>query len=107
MNIARCAAVSLLALGTRCDRTDRTSLAILNRGLETEQAIHVRGHHLEACGSQGTKEWAGLTIDGRRVVAAEVIDEIDGFAKTAHVTGGLGGELSIVTTVQDYDFVER
>jgi pectate lyase len=47
--------------------------------------------------------WAGLTIDGRRVVAARVIDEIDGFAKTAHVTGGLGGELSIVSTVQDYD----
>jgi pectate lyase len=37
------------------------------------------------------------------VVAARVIDEIDGFAKTAHVTGGLGGELSVVSTVQDYD----
>jgi hypothetical protein len=58
LKIIHCAPVILLVLGTGCNRTDRTSLAVLNRGLEAEQAIHTPGRHMEACRSQGMKEWA-------------------------------------------------
>jgi pectate lyase len=48
-------------------------------------------------------QWPGLTLDRGRVVAAELLEEIGGYAREAGVTGGLGGELRIVTSDQDYD----
>jgi pectate lyase len=98
-------AVALVAGGTGCNNSDSTAIGVLNRGLRAaDQAIAIQSGSLAAeCREPGASTWAGLTIDRGRVVAARVLDEIDGFAKTAGTTGGLGGELTVVTTLRDYD----
>jgi pectate lyase len=55
------------------------------------------------CTGAATGTRPGLTVTGGTVTAANMIDEIGGFAKTAGVTGGLGGTLMVVTTLADYD----
>ena len=48
-------------------------------------------------------QWAGLKVENGRVIAADILNEIGGYARDAGVTGGLGGELRVVTSDQDYD----
>jgi len=43
----------------------------------------------------------GLHLDGERVTDADILLEIQGYARVAHTTGGLGGLLRTVTTVAD------
>lgn len=84
---------------------DGASAEILRRGLTAAQpAIEAEAlRRQEVCRSGRPDIWQGLTVVGSKVMGAELIDEIDGFAKEAGTTGGLGGELAVVTSAADYD----
>jgi pectate lyase len=47
--------------------------------------------------------WPGLTVQNGHVIGADMLKEIGGYAREAKVTGGLGGELHVVTSTLDYD----
>ncbi len=74
---------------------------ILDEGLKLAQGL-VSAEAPMAC-TDAPGQWPGLTLEGGRVVAARLLDEIGGYAREAGVTGGLGGVLRIVTSDQDYD----
>ncbi|MDP1964219.1 MAG: hypothetical protein Q8K93_18700 [Reyranella sp.] len=57
----------------------------------------------KSCLPQPEGRWRWLSFDGNRVVEAAILDEIDGFAKTANTSGGLGGPLVIVNDPGDFD----
>src|SRR4051812_26414434 len=46
---------------------------------------------------------AGLLVKDGHVVNAALLGEINGYARVAGVSGGLGGQLQTVTTDADYD----
>ena len=75
--------------------------AILEEGLKLAPGLMASEDPLNC--TVGPGQWPGLTVDGGRVVAAELLGEIGGYAREAGVTGGLGGELRVVTSDQDYD----
>ena len=56
-----------------------------------------------ACAAPSTSNWPGLTLRNGDVTSAAILDEIDGYAKNANTTGGLGGQLVEVTSTADYD----
>lgn len=45
----------------------------------------------------------GLSVVDGKVVAADILSEMTGFARQAGTSGGLGGELYVVTDARDYD----
>ena len=55
------------------------------------------------CAGANAKAWPELTLAEGRVVGADLLREIGGYAGAAHTTGGLGGRLVIVTTPADYN----
>ena len=61
------------------------------------------GRPLLACPDGGAGSRAGLSVRDGRVMAADLIGEIGGYAGVAKTTGGLGGRLLVVTTKADYD----
>jgi len=56
-----------------------------------------------ACNGATAFARPGLTIVNGVVSASETIAEIGGYAGAAGTTGGLGGRLLVVTTMEDYD----
>lgn len=74
---------------------------ILDDGLKLARGL-VAAEAPMSC-SVAPGQWPGLTLVGGKVVAARLLDEIGGYAREAGVTGGLGGELRIVTSDRDYD----
>lgn len=54
-----------------------------------------------ACGTGQPRP--GLTIEDGKVTGADILAEMTGFAREADTTGGLGGELYVVTDGRDYD----
>lgn len=84
---------------------DRPALAtargVLEEGLRLAPGLIASEAQMNCAVAPG--QWPGLTLDRGRVVAADLLEEIGGYAREAGVTGGLGGELRIVTSDQDYD----
>jgi len=50
---------------------------------------------------------SGIFVKNERVVDADLIKEIPGYAKNANIKGGLGGKILVVTNLQDYDPNEK
>ncbi|MGD9883618.1 MAG: hypothetical protein AB7F22_09495 [Reyranella sp.] len=57
---------------------------------------------VQACVSSEPGTHPGLTVANGIVVGADLIDEIGGYAGAAGTTGGHGGQLLTVTTLEDY-----
>ena len=74
---------------------------VLEEGLRLAQGLIASEAQLQCAVAPG--KWPGLTLDKGRVVAADLLNEIGGYAREASVTGGLGGKLQIVTSDQDYN----
>ncbi len=74
---------------------------VLQRGLQRSQA-HSSPALRPTCVAE-VSQWAGLTLRGRKVINASLLGDIGGYAQEAGTSGGLGGELRIVTSNQDYD----
>jgi pectate lyase len=85
--------LGLLGLGLVDGRADNLSLVDATLGSLVSHAPPKcpRGEH------------PGLRVEGGKVTAATLLDEIEGYAKVAGVKGGLGGELATVTNAEDYD----
>lgn len=62
---------------------------------------------LPGCVQSSRGEWPGLAIDNGVVTKADLIEEIEGYAKVGDTTGGLGGVLRVVTTLRDYNPSKR
>jgi pectate lyase len=75
--------------------------AVLEEGLRLAPGLIASGSQMQCAVAPG--QWPGLRLDQGRVVAADLLDEIGGYAREAGVTGGLRGKLRIVTSDQDYD----
>lgn len=74
---------------------------VLEEGLYLAEALN-SAQPLAQC-APASGQWAGLKVENGRVIAADILNEIGGYAREAGVTGGLGGELRVVTSDQDYD----
>lgn len=106
MRLMIIAILAYLSIGVFCaaaqDRPALTSAnAVLEEGLKLAQGLTASEAQANCAVAPG--QWPGLTLDRGRVVAADLLDEIGGYAREAGVTGGLGGKLRIVTSDQDYD----
>jgi len=101
--VAILAGLSLGASGAAAqDRPAPASAStVLEEGLRLAQGLVAAEAPAQCAAAPG--QWPGLTLDQGRVVAADLLDEIGGYAREAGVTGGLGGALRIVTSDQDYD----
>jgi pectate lyase len=89
----------LASWATARDGANPESVKLLDEGLRLAGTLNPSKTQ---CGV-GLERWAGLTVDNQRVIAADMLGEIGGFARDAGVSGGLGGELRVVTSDQDYD----
>ena len=79
-----------------------TAAEVLEEGLRLAAALNAANGGQAQCVAR-SGQWPGLTIDNGRVMAADLLAEIGGYAREAGVTGGLGGDLRVVTSDQDYD----
>lgn len=84
-------------------RTDAAAEALLQRGGALAQPAQqaARQALARACAGANPQRWPGLELREGRVVAAELLREVEGFAAEANTAGGLGGRLYIVTTLAD------
>ncbi len=80
---------------------DADALAAIERGLQFAQSRPGARKVME-CGRTAGVPWPGLTLTAGTVTGADILSEIGGFAKSAGVTGGLGGALKVVTSAADY-----
>ncbi|MES2151459.1 MAG: hypothetical protein V4508_16910 [Pseudomonadota bacterium] len=85
-----------------CDHREERSIAIVTAGLaRAAPALSAEiDREKMRCTSGG---WGHLTIVEGKVNRSRDFDEFGGYAREANTTGGLGGELVLVTTTADYD----
>jgi pectate lyase len=100
-----CFCFAWLILLAGCSHEDSRSLGVFDRGLELAKPVieQQRSEMAHACETRSNDRWPGLTVVDGKVVAARVVDEIEGYARDAGTVGGLGGQLRVVTTAADYD----
>jgi pectate lyase len=53
------------------------------------------------CSGSGSEN--RLQVEDGKVVRASLLDEVEGYAKSAGATGGLGGKLVVVTSAEDFE----
>lgn len=98
-------AAALIAFGPLALMTSAQAQAYPNQLLDAglrlaeQQSSSAR----RSCPAQPGRGWGWLSLEGDRVVKAAILDEIDGFAKTANTSGGLDGPLVIINHPGDYD----